>query len=525
MHTSFIRAGLLGIGVISLAACEPADNGHKAFNVVEAMIGEIQAAITQGEASCVDIVHSYLDRIDAYDKETGLNAITVVNPSALERAREIDAALTAGQELGPLWCAPLLVKDNFDTHDLLTTGGSSAMTDHLPPDDAFMVARLRAAGAIVLAKTNMAEWAFSPRRTESSSFGTTANAYAPDRVPAGSSGGTASGVAASFGVAGMGTDTGNSIRGPASHLALFGIRSTIGLTSRDGVIPLAFDRDIAGPLTRTVEDGARIFNVITGSDPADPFTAEANARRAKDYTAFLDSEGLEGARIGVLRALVDTEDADPRVTALFKEALADMAAAGAVIVDPVDIPDFETHLAAESFCPRFRYDMHVYLRSLGEQAPFLDVMTVLETGDYAPYVKDELEFFAQYPLDVPPAQWEEPCSPYLEHPARRAFLEDVTAAMDRVEVEVLVYPSWTNPPAPLDRPEAEYRGDNSQLVAPNTGMPAATVPMGFVDGRLPAGLQILARRFDEPAIFRIAYAYEQATRHHRPPAGFPPLAE
>jgi len=508
-----------------LAACGPGREEGASFDVVEATIAEIQAAIRSGETRCVEVVQRYFDRIAAYDGSTGLNAITLVNPDALARASEIDAALAAGRQLGPLWCAPLLIKDNFDTYDLLTTGGSAAMSGHLPPDDAFMIARLRAADAIVLAKTNMAEWAFSPRRTESSSFGITANAYALDRVPAGSSGGTASGVAASFAVAGMGTDTGNSIRGPAAHLALFGIRSTIGLTSRDGVIPLAFDRDIAGPLSRTVEDGARIFTVIAGSDPADPFTAEADARRAEDYTAFLDPEGLKGARIGVLRALVDTEDADPRVIALFEEALADMAAAGAVIVDPVEVPDFQAHLEAESFCPRFRYDMHVYLRSLGERAPFLDVTTVLETGDYASYVKDELEFFAQYPLDVPPEDWDEPCPPYLEHPARRTYLEDVTSAMDRAAVDVLVYPSWTNPPAHLDRPEEEYKGDNSQLVAPDTGMPAASVPMGYVAGRLPAGLQILARRFDEPTIFRIAYAYEQMTRHRHPPDDFPRLME
>ena len=218
------------------------------------------------------VVQSYLDRIEAYDQSTGMNAITVVNPNALARADEIDEALDNGDALGSLFCAPLLIKDNYDTYDLPTTGGSIALKESIPPDDAFMVQKLREADAIVLAKTNMAEWAFSPRQTVSSSYGTTANAYALDRVPAGSSGGTASGVAANFGVAGMGTDTGNSIRGPSSHLALFGIRSTIGLTSRDGVIPLSLQSDIAGPMTRTVEDGARIFNVVAGYDPADPYT-------------------------------------------------------------------------------------------------------------------------------------------------------------------------------------------------------------------------------------------------------------
>ena len=260
---------------ITIFAC---DRGPQPIDVVEATIAQIQDQIRSGRTTCRLVVQAYLDRIETYDEAT-VNAITVVNPNALARADEIDDAIQAGEGLGPLFCAPLLVKDNFDTHDLPTTGGSIALMGNLPPDDAFMVRKLREADAIVVAKTNMAEWAFSPRRTESSSYGITANAYALDRVPAGSSGGTASGVAASFGVFGLGSDTGNSIRGPSSHLALFGIRSTIGLTSRDGVIPLAFDRDIAGPMARTVEDGARAFDVVAGYDPADPYTELGRDRR------------------------------------------------------------------------------------------------------------------------------------------------------------------------------------------------------------------------------------------------------
>jgi len=500
----------------ALAGC-----GGEPFEPVEATIAEIQDRVRSGRTSCRQVVQSYLDRIEAYDQPTGLNAITVVNPRALERADEIDRAVRAKAELGELFCVPVLVKDNFDTHDLPTTGGSIALQDSRPPDDAFMVRKIREAGAIIIAKTNMAEWAFSPRRTESSSFGVTRNAYALDRVPAGSSGGTASGVAASFGAVGLGTDTGNSIRGPSSHLALFGIRSTIGLTSRDGVIPLAFDRDIAGPMTRTVEDGARLFNVVAGYDPNDPFTEPD--KRQPDYTAFLDPDGLRGARIGVLRALVDTEDADPRIQQVFATAVADLREAGAEVVDPLEIPNFQEHLDSRSFCQRFRYDMHVYLRSLGESAPIRDVIEVLESGQYSPYVEKSLRRFAETEADVPPEQWDPPCPAYLEHPARSAFLDAVTQVMDEADVAVLIYPTWTNPPAHLDKADEEYKGDNSQLVAPATGMPAATVPMGYVEGYLPVGLQILARRYDEAAIFRIAYAYEQATRHRRPPEEFPPL--
>ena len=490
--------------------------------VVEATIAELQAALHDGRSTCRQIVQAYLDRIEAYDQPTGLNAISMINPRALERADEIDVRLAAGDELGPLFCAPILVKDNFDTHDLPTTGGSVVLAESLPPDDAFMVRRLREADAIVLAKTNMAEWAFSPRRTESSTRGVTANAYALDRVPAGSSGGTASGVAASFGVAGMGSDTGNSIRGPSSHLALVGIRSTIGLTSRDGVIPLAFDRDIAGPMTRTVEDGARILDVVAGHDPADPATEPG--KRETDYTAFLDRSGLRGVRLGVLRALAEPESSDAEVLAVFDQALRDLAAAGAEIVDPVTVPNFDTHLEADPYCPRFRYDVYQYFLSLGEGAPLLDVMEAHESGRASPYTEPAFDFYGTAPLDVPPEEWPEPCPFYLDHPLRREFHDDVLTAMDAAGVDALLYPTWTHPPAHLDRPCEEYKGDNSQLVSPATGMPAVTVPMGYTRSVLPAGLQLLGRRYAEGTLIRLAYAYEQATDHRRPPDLFPPLA-
>ena len=506
-----------------LAACaeEP-----PRFAVVEATIGQIQGALRDRRTSCRAVVEAYLARIQAYDKATGLNAITVVNPRALARADAIDDRLGRGAPLGPLYCAPILVKDNFDTHDLPTTGGSVALMDTYPPDDAFMVRKLRQADAIVIAKTNMAEWAFSPRRTESSSYGVTANAYALDRVPAGSSGGTASAVAASFGVAGMGSDTGNSIRGPSSHLALFGIRSTIGLTSRDGVIPLMFDRDIAGPMTRTVEDGARIFDVVAGYDPADPSTELGRGRREADYTAFLDPGGLKGARIAILGELLDSDGADPEIAALFDRAVADLEAAGAEIVRDFPVDNFAAHLKetwSGYACRGFRHDVHEYLKSRGAAAPFSDVATLLESGQYSSYIKGALESFADTPLDVAPPEWDPPCPFYLDHPGRRAYLDDLVAAMDRAAVDAVIYPSWTHPPALLARAEEDYKGDNSQLVAPATGMPAVTVPMGFSHGTLPAGLQILARPYGEGLLFKFAYAYEQATRHRRPPPGFAEL--
>ena len=508
------------VAVALLAACGPSP---APIEVVEATIADLQTAITEGRTTCRMIVQSYLDRIEAYDQPSGLNAITVVNPNALARADEIDAAVRNAEPLGALFCAPMLIKDNFDTHDLPTTGGSAALLENVPPDDAFMVRRLREADAIVLAKTNMAEWAFSPRQTVSSSYGTTANAYALDRVPAGSSGGTASGVAASFGVGGLGSDTGNSIRGPSSHLALFGIRSTVGLTSRDGVIPLSFGADIAGPMMRTVEDAARVFNVVAGYDPADPYTEDGRDRKAADYTAFLDAEGLVGARIGIMRELVDTDDADAEVIQVFERALVDLARLGAEIVDPLPIAPLSELRSGGGGCSTFRYDLAQYLASLGPNAPIRDVSEVLERGQFSEYVEGRIRESLSTPADVGPEDRDPPCPPYHQNPGRQAFKDGLVDAMDAANVVAIVYPTWTNPPAPLETASEDYRGDNSQLVAPGSGLPAGTVPMGYTRGSLPAGLQILARPYEEGVIFRLAYAYEQGTTHRRTPEGFPSL--
>ncbi|HSM04166.1 MAG TPA: amidase family protein [Longimicrobiales bacterium] len=509
------------VGMGLLAAC--ADTPDPApIPVVELTITELHRALDAGETTCRMVVQAHLDRIEAY--EDRINAITVVNPRALDVADSLDAVQADGDEQGPLHCVPMLVKDNFDTHDMVTTGGSIALRDNVPPDDAFMVRRIREAGAVVVAKTNMAEWAFSPRESVSSSFDTTRNAYALDRVPAGSSGGTASGVAASFGLIGLGSDTGNSIRGPSSHLALVGIRSGIGRTSRDGVIPLSFDRDIAGPMGRTVEDVARVFGVVAGYDPADPYTEPSRDRPEEDYEADLDASALEGARLGVLTALADPAESDTAVIRLFEAARADLEALGAEVVD-VDL-DVAAQLERENmFCNRFRYDMWVYLGTLGAGAPFRDVTSVLETGEYHPSVERSLRSDVETPLDVPPGEWDEPCPDYADNPGRQAYRAAVEEAMAEAGVEALIYPSWTSPPAHLDAAREEYRGDNSQRVAPATGLPALSVPMGFTYGNLPAGLQILGPMWSEARLLGLAYAYEQGTRHRRPPDGFPELVQ
>ncbi len=509
---------IVGLGLFVACNAEP----KKTFSLVEATISDVQNAVRSGQVSCRAVVDGYIHRINEYDQASGVHAITVINPNAIERADEVDRAIQNGEALPDLFCAPLLIKDNFDTHDMVTTGGSIALKNNYPPDDAFMVQKLREAGAIVLAKTNMAEWAFSPKQTVSSSYGRTANAYDVNFVPAGSSGGTASGVAASMGVAGMGSDTGNSIRGPSSHLALFGIRSTIGLTSRDGVIPLIFDRDIAGPMARTVEDGVRLFNVVAGYDPSDPLTIAG--KREADYMRFLNSDGLDGKRLGVFRFLVDHEDADAEIKELFYKAIDDLAAAGAIIVDPFEIADFNEITESIGWCGRFRYDVSQYLKSLDEP-PFVDVNKALETGQYAPESKESFDYYAQEALDIKPDDWEEPCPTWPNDPKRNQLLANTIEAMDNAQLDALIYPTWSNPPAHIDKAEEEYKGDNSQWLVPDAGLPAVTVPMGYWQDKLPAGLQFAGRPYSEGVLIELAYAYEQKTKHRRPPEGFGAVAE
>ena len=298
----------------------------------ELTISEIHAAFKSGKLTCQALVSHYLKRIDAYDKNgPGINSIVIINPAAMDEA----AALDKRGFTGPLHCIPFVVKDNFETVGLQSADGALAFAGYKAKKDAFEVQKIRDAGAIILAKTNMAEWAFTPYETVSSILpGYTRNPYDTARVTAGSSGGTAAAVAANFAAVGLGTDTGNSIRGPSSHQALVGIRSTMGLTSRAGVFPLSLLADIAGPMARTVEDAAAVFQVIVGEDPDDPATAASHGRPVPNYTDSLKPDGLKGAIIGVLHEAYDRESADPEVIRVFQQAIADLRRAGATVIDP-----------------------------------------------------------------------------------------------------------------------------------------------------------------------------------------------
>ncbi len=487
------------------------------FDFVEATVEDVHRAIRSGEISCEDLVRGYIERIEVYDQSTGLNSIILINPAALLEARELDEEFSRTSKLRPLHCAPLIVKDNYNTKDLQTTAGSAAMLGFLPDHDAWQVAKLREAGALVLAKSNMAEWAFSPRVTISSVAGETRNPYDLDHVPAGSSGGTAAAVAANLGLIGLGTDTGNSIRGPSSHNALVGIRSTLGLASRSGIVPLYLRNDVGGPMARTVKDAVRVLQVTAGVDPEDPLTLHASAHTPLNILAHLDEGALKGSRIGVLRQLSDREH-DATVNDLFEEALARMKRLGAILVDPVNIDDLES-ISSDHWCRMFRQDLNHFLETNASRSPRRSLREIVESGRYSEYIAEDLK--GMLATDNPATKGKS-CEDMYRDPRRVAFRKAVVDAMDSAKVVALVYPSWNFPPARIGHPE-EYRGDNSQIIAPHTGLPAVTVPMGYVDG-LPAGLQFLGRLYSERDILRLVYAWEQATKYRKPPDGFGELS-
>ncbi|MBE0665096.1 MAG: amidase [Candidatus Aminicenantes bacterium] len=488
------------------------------FDPAEMTIAEIHQGYRNGTLTCERLLRAYLERIAAYDQPSKLNAIVVINAQALETARALDKEFLITRKLRPLHGIPIIVKDNFNTIGLQTSAGSLAMKGFIPKQDAWQVEKIKAAGAIVLAKSNMAEWAFSPKVTISSLAGETLNPYNLAHVPAGSSGGTAAAVAASFGTVGLGSDTGNSIRGPSAHTALVGFRSTLGLTSRYGIVPLYLRNDVGGPMARTVADAARILEVIAGYDPQDPLTAHCQGKVPENYLQFLMADGLQGARVGVLRILSE-KDVHPEIKALFEKAILDIRALGAEIVDPVAIPDFAA-VSANQWCSTFKHDINDYLAVFGQDAPVKNFAEIIASGKYSDYIKDDLLYFAENTgRDEKP---DSPCLDVYNDPKRIAFRQAIEQVMDSLKLDAIIYPTWNQPPAKVGD-FSGYRGDNSQLIAPHTGQPAFTVPMGFTSGNLPSGLQFLGRMFSEPTLIRIAYAYEQGTRHRKPPELFPPL--
>src|SRR5262245_25237875 len=485
------------------------------FRLQETTIAQIQAAFRDGSLTCRSLVEQYLKRIDADDKQGAkLNAIVMINPDALKTADDLDRRFRQSGPVGAMHCVPVLVKDNYETFDMPTTAGSLSLKDMMTGKDAFVVKRLREAGAVMLAKSNMAEFAFSPIETVNSILpGYTRNPYDTSRVTAGSSGGSAAALAANFAAIALASDTGDSIRGPAGHQALVGLRSTMGLVSRAGVVPLNLAADIAGAVTRTVADTTAVLQVIAGEDPDDPVTATSRGHVDANYAAALRADGLRGTRLGVLHQAYDTPTLDREVDGVFHAAIGELRKLGAEVIDPVAVADLDALRRTQGGgCNQFKYDLNRYLAGLGDKAPMRSLADVIKSRNFHPSIQVRLES-AESSGDVPG----ESAGCRSRDEFRVKLRAAVLKLMDDQCLDAMIYPTWSNPPrliGDLNTPG----GDNNQFFSPSTGFPAITVPMGFTRGdTLPAGLQFFGRPWDESRLLRLAYAYEQGTRHRRPP--------
>jgi amidase len=494
------------------------------FDLEEATIAQLQERMSAGRETSRSIVEKYLARIDALDRRgPELRSVLEVNPDARAIADAMDAERGAGHMRGPLHGIPVLLKDNIATADRMsTTAGSMALAGAPAPADAFVVERLRASGAVILGKTNLSEWA-NFRSTHSSSGwsgrgGQTRNPYALDRNPSGSSSGSGVAIAANLAAVAVGTETDGSIVSPSNVNALVGIKPTLGLVSRSGIVPIAHSQDTAGPMARTVADAAGLLGVLAGTDPRDRETAAANARGRKDYSRSLVRDGLRGARIGVVRNRLFGYS--PAADALAEQAIADLKREGAIVIDPANIPTLGKFDEAEFDVLQYEFkaDLNAYLASRGSGA-IRSLAEVIAFNDA--HRSDELRHFGQEIMLM--AQMKGPLTEAkyrteLASNRRLAGPLGIDATMTTHRLDALVAPTG-GPAWLIDL----VNGDGGTAAAPGpstvtsvAGYPHVTVPMGFVRG-LPVGLSFFGRAWSEPTLIKLAYSYEQATKHRRPP--------
>lgn len=494
-------------------------SGNRSFVVEEATIAQVHEAFRSGAITCRELVETYLARIDRYDNQgPALNAIASLNPHARAEADRLDAEFKIVGLTGPLHCVPVILKDNIETAGWETTAGSLALKGFVPANDATVVTRLKRAGALMLAKGNMSDLALNALTTVNRLQGSTRNPYALDRVPAGSSGGTSVAIAANFGLVGLGTDTGNSVRGPAAHTALVGVRPTMGLISRAGMIPLDRLSDTIGPIARTVEDAARVLDVLAGWDAADPSTTAVQRLGTLPPFDSALSHDLTGLRIGILTQAYSGGPIkiDPLIARVFARALTDLSTLGADIVDTVTLAQVPPRPEAE-LCRGLKFDLNEYLAQQGDRAPVRSLSEILQSGRFDPSIANDLRAMATSPQEGPNS---EACAANAQY--RAAMAAALNATMDRLQLDALVYPTWSQPPQSVEHIDLALSGQTLRF-ATAAGFPAITVPMGFTEDVLPAGVSLMGRAWSETTLMRIANAYERATQHRRPPAMTPPI--
>jgi amidase len=489
---------------------------------MEVSIADVQTALHAGKVTCHSVVKHYLDRINAYDQRgPSINSMLYINPKSIEQADAFDREYSRTHSLGLLGCIPIVLKDNFDTADMPTTAGALTMKGAQPEKDAFAVTRLREAGAIILGKANLQEFA-SGGISVSSLGGQVKNPYDLTRTPGGSSGGTGAAIAANFAIAGTGSDTGGSIRSPSSANSLVGIRPTRGLISRDGIVPVSFTQDTIGPMTRNVSDTARILDVMAGYDPNDPVTSLSVGNIPKSYTTFLHN-GLKGARLGVLTNLFGIGPEYEEVNRVMAKAIEVLEGQGAVIVR-LDDPALETKTLTANFRlnePEFRAALNGYLRQQGPRVPVHSLGEIIASGQYH---KPTLEkFFAT-------AESYEDGLNSADYKDRRIRMEDirieVANLMAKNKLDALVYPHQKCLVLPIG---ATFQKDRNGIIAALAGFPAIEVPAGFstptADAPIgvPVGMELLGRAWAEPELISLAFGFEDSSHMRKPPLSTPAL--
>jgi Asp-tRNA(Asn)/Glu-tRNA(Gln) amidotransferase A subunit family amidase len=484
------------------------------YEVTEKTIPELQDALTSGAVTSRQLVTSYLARIAAYDQQgPRLNAMIALNPRAAEIADALDLERSSGRIRSPLHGIPVVVKDNYETVDMPTTGGSIALAGFMTNRDAFQVQKLREAGAVIIGKTNLHELARGIT-TVSSISGQTRNPYELSRNPGGSSGGTGAAVAASFAAAGMGSDTCGSIRIPSANNDLFGLRPTMGLSSRQGIIPLSHTQDVGGPLARDVTDLALMLDATVGTDPVDDITHSGDGHRPASYRDLLKGASLSGVRIGIVKSLFGDAPEDAEGGDIVRKALEAMHNDGASIVE-APIPTLEAALQGSSVInAEFKFDFQDYLARY-PNAPVHSLTDILERGDY--HVALEPGFKQSNAVEGRDTE------AYRTALRKRGeVLGLVVAALKEQNLDALAYPVLSRKPAMIGEP---VRGRNNCQVSASAGLPAISIPAGFTADGLPIGVELLGPAWSESRLLSIAYAYEQATHPRRPPSTTPPLVD
>lgn len=504
--------------VLSLALLAPPVALAK-FTLEEATITDVQKAFKSGELTAQKLVEMYQKRIEAYDqKGPKLNIVIYLNPKALEEAAALDAKFKKSGPVGPLHGIPVLLKDNTNTMDMPTTGGSKSLEGYVPPKDAFITKKLRDAGAIIIAKVNLHEFAVWGE-TVSSMLGQTLNPYDLTRTPGGSSGGTGAGLAANLGLLGIGTDTVNSIRSPASANSIVGIRPTIGLVSRAGIIPYSFTQDAAGPLARTVTDAAKMLNVLAGYDPMDQATAWSIGYVQKDYSKFLKNDGLKGKRIGVLRSFFGKDAIHQEVNDVTNKAIEDCKRLGATMVE-LDTPDIDSGKIANDISVHLydlKPDLNSYLGDPTNKTPVKSLAAIIASGKYSPSIEKNIKDAEALNHDAI----------YDARLVARLRLQDrVMALMAENKLDALVFPHQKRPVVPVGGTQVERNGSLGSV----TGFPSIVVPGGFTAPTesakigVPVGIEFLGRPWAEGMLIEIGYGYEQGTKNRRLPPTTPKLA-